>query len=111
MSWPYAYTPYIWPMLASAGFMTALAFYGWKHRNAPGAISYGIISLSTAVWALFAAIEMAATVETAQIFWYKLEFMAIVAVVTGLPYFALAYAHPGQRTPRRRLQLLSALSL
>jgi hypothetical protein len=38
MTWPYHYTPTIWPMLASAVFMAALGIYARRCRRAPGAL-------------------------------------------------------------------------
>jgi|GEM_PF-5247339 hypothetical protein len=36
MSGPYEYTPYIWPMLASAALVAMLGIYGWRRRSVTG---------------------------------------------------------------------------
>jgi hypothetical protein len=33
MTFPYHYTPYIWPVLASAAFTAALMTYVWRRRT------------------------------------------------------------------------------
>lgn len=45
MTWSYEYTPYIWPVLSSAAFLAALAIYGIRHRNTPGAVPFIILVL------------------------------------------------------------------
>ncbi len=101
MSWPYTYTPFIWPMLASAGFMSALAYYGWKHRTLPGGVAFAVTVLGVALWGLFTAIEIAATTVDAKSIWHILEAMAALASLTGLVGLALEYANPGLRLTRR----------
>jgi len=60
MTWPYHYTPYTWPMLASAAFMGALALYAWRRRSTPGAISFTILMLIGGLWALGSALQVSA---------------------------------------------------
>src|SRR5512141_1752379 len=98
MSWPYAYTPFIWPMLASALFMAGLAVYAWKHRTAPGAAPFALQMLFSAVWALFAAHEIAAIGEPDKILFYRLGRIVAPPTLAALLVFALEYARPGQRT-------------
>ncbi|MCL4489403.1 MAG: histidine kinase [Chloroflexi bacterium] len=111
MSSPYAFTPYIWPMLASAVFMTGLAAYAWKHRTAPGAAPFALQMLFSALWALFAALEVAAIAEPAKILSYQLGRIMAPPAMAGLLVFALEYARPGQRTTRRTVLALSGLTL
>ncbi len=101
MNWPIAYTPYIWPMLASAALMTALAGYGWKHRTLPGAIAFTITVLGIALWGLFTGIEIATTTVDAKSIWHIAEAMAAMFSLTGLMGLAIEYANPGQRLTRR----------
>lgn len=111
MSWSYAYTPYIWPMLASAIFMAGLAVYAWKHRTVPGAGPFAVQMWFSALWAGFAAIEMAAMAEPTRVFWFKLERMMAPPTMTALLFFALEYANSGKWMSRRKALVLSAPAL
>ncbi|MBI5034627.1 MAG: PAS domain-containing protein [Chloroflexi bacterium] len=102
----YQYTPYIWPMLGSAIFPGALALYAWKHRTVPGATFFAVYQTFIAVWALFTAIDMAATTESGKILWHVLEAVAAIPALTALICFALEYAKPGKWLTRRNLFLL-----
>ncbi len=111
MSWPYAYTPYIWPMLASAIFMAGLAIYAWKHRTVPGAGPFAFQMLFSALWALFTTLEIAAIAEPTKILGYRLGRMAAPLALTALLVFALEYARPGKQTTHRTVLVLSGLAL
>jgi N-terminal 7TM region of histidine kinase len=111
MSWPYAYTPYIWPMLASAILMAGLAAYAWTHRTVPGAGPFALQMSFSALWALSATIEIAATDESLKILWFTVEMTCAVATVNAMLYFAIEHADLRKWTSRRTVLLLSALAL
>ncbi|MGE5141061.1 MAG: histidine kinase N-terminal 7TM domain-containing protein [Rudaea sp.] len=111
MSWPYAYTPSIWPMLASAIFLAGLAIYAWKHRTVPGAGPFAIQMLLCALWALFTTLEIAATSEPTKTLGYRLGRMMAPPAMTALLVFALKYARPSQQATRRIVLVLSGLVL
>lgn len=67
----YSYTPYIWPMLASAMFFLLLGIYAWRHRGVPGAFSFFVMMIFTMFWSLGAALELAAVDPETKIFWFK----------------------------------------
>ncbi len=106
MNWPYQYTAYIWPMLASAVFMAVLGFYAWRRRAVPGALPFAILTALWSLSAMNAALELAAVDIPAKIFWYKSQFFwAGPAIVAGL-CFVLEYARLGRFLTRRNLILL-----
>lgn len=109
MIWSYAYTPYVWPMLVSALLPAALALYTWRHRNVPGATFFALYQAFIALWALFTAIDMAATTESGKIQWHKLEALVAIPALVGLFCFALEYAKPGKWLTPRNLLLLCLL--
>jgi signal transduction histidine kinase len=111
MSWPYAYTPYIWPMLASAIFLAGLAAYAWTHRTVPGAGPFSIQMALSALWALCATMQIAATDESPKIVWFKLGMMSAIPAMSAMLYFALEYAGLRKWTSRRIVLLLSTLAL
>jgi signal transduction histidine kinase len=92
MNGSYHYTPYIWPMLASAVFMTALGIYAWRRRTVPGALPFVFSMLFWSLCAVGAALELAAVEFSTRVFWYKFQFFwSGPNVVAGL-WFVLAYA-------------------
>ncbi len=104
----YMYTPYIWPMLASAVFMAGLAVYAWKHRSVPGAGPFVVQMLSSASWAVFAAVEIAASDAADKFMWFKIERTIAPVPVAAMLFFALEYTRPSKPTARRWELWLSA---
>ncbi len=68
MTWRYLYTPYIWPMLASATFSVMLAIYAWRRRFVAGALPFAIAMLSVVPWAVSAALQLAAVDVPSKVF-------------------------------------------
>jgi PAS domain S-box-containing protein len=107
MTSAYQYTPYIWPMLASAAFMAALCVYLWRRRGVSGALPLAIWMLLAVLMAVFAALELAAVNGPTKIFWFKCQAVLVLPSATALLCFALEYANPGRWLTRRTLALLA----
>jgi len=105
----YAYTPYLWPMLASAVFSLALGIYAWRRRGVPGALPFAIMELFAMLWSLGAAFELAAVEDGTKIFWFKFQATLILPTTTAELCFALQYTRLGRLLTRRNLALLSIL--
>jgi len=103
----YIYTPYIWPMLISAFLLIALAVYAWRHRSVPGAVPFAVQNLGVALWAIFTAVEIAATTLSTKILFHKLEGASGILSVTAMAYFALELTSPGKKANRRTISLIS----
>ncbi|MCU0767804.1 MAG: histidine kinase [Gammaproteobacteria bacterium] len=106
MTGPYAYTPYIWPMLASPALLLPAAVHAWRHRSAPGAVPFVVFVLCAAQFAGGAALELAAVDVSTKVFWddYQNAF-ALPAVIASL-WFALEYS--GHVRLTRRVAALAA---
>lgn len=112
MNWPYHYTPYIWPMLASAVFMAALGLYAWHRRAVPGAIPFVFLMLFWSLWATGAALELAAVEFSTRVFWLKFQFFWSGPMIVAGLWFVLAYARLTRFLTRtNRLLLLSYIIL
>ena len=111
MIWSYAYTPYIWPMLVSAFSSGAITVYAWLHRRTPGGSAFAIQNLGNALWALFTALEIAATVIPTKFIYHKLEGVSAFMSISALLYFALARAGVGKRGLRRTAWLISSINI
>lgn len=111
MVWTYVYTPYMWPMLASAGFNAVLGLYGGRRRSVSGTQPFAIMMLFTSLWALGAAAELAAVDLSAKIFWFKFQFFWQGPVaVTGL-WFVMTYAGLSRFLTRHNRILLALFIL
>lgn len=105
MSWPYAYTPYIWPMLVSTVLAVTFGVFSWRQRTRPGALPLALACLFAFLWAAGAALEMAATDAPTRIFWSLFQAAWKLPVATAELWFVLEYAHPGRWANRRTLAL------
>ena len=112
MNWPYHYTPYIWPMLASAVFMAALGLYAWRRHAVPGAVPFVFLMLFWSLWATGAALELAAVEFSTKVFWLKFQFFWSGPMIVAGLWFVLAYARLTRFLTRtNRLLLLSYIIL
>lgn len=111
MDWGYQYTPYIWPMLASAAFVWALGLYGWRHRASPGALSFTAGCALVGLWAVGNACELSATDRSLQFWWFRFQMiLSTPAAVTAL-CFVLRYAGLHRWLTRTTITLLIAPSI
>ncbi|MGE5251163.1 MAG: histidine kinase N-terminal 7TM domain-containing protein [Bacteroidota bacterium] len=107
MSFPYAYTPQIWPPAFTALVLIALAFYSWHHRNVPGTLPFAFALLFAALWMAGISLEIAAVDASAKIFWAEFQAVWLLPTATTVICFLLEYAWPGHWLTRRNLVLLS----
>ena len=102
----YEYTPWIWPMLASATFIGAVGLYLWRRRETPGALPLALAAFVMSLWCLANAAEIAATDFGTQQLWF------VCRDALGLPgaimafWFALEYAGFGRLLTRPVVALL-----
>ena len=111
MTWSYQYTPYIWPVLTSTTFLTALGIYGIKHRTAPGAVALSILMAVASLWALANGLGLTGTDTVVKIFWFKFQVALMLPMATAALFFAFEYAGLGKRLARRTLALLAILPI
>ncbi len=107
MSFPYAYTPYIWPPVFTALVLIALAIYSFRHRSVPGALPFTYAVLLGALWLVGSSLEVAAVADSAKILWVKFQDAVLLPSATAVTCFLLEYAWPGHWLTRRNLTLLS----
>lgn len=107
MIWRYEYTPYIWPILISAGFLAAIAIYGWRRRGVPGAAPLAALMLCATLWSLGSALQLAAVNSGTKIFWIEFQAVWQLPMVTAGLWFALEYADVRPLLNRRTAILLA----
>lgn len=73
----YQYTPYIWPLIASATVSLFLGIYALINRlNAKGAISFVFSMIVVTIWSLGNALEMSSVVFSTKLFWANVQYFA-----------------------------------
>ena len=108
MAGSYAYTPHVWPLLAAAVLMAALAWYSWQRRDdLPAAQPLALATLSAAIMMLFTACEVAAVAPAAILGWYQARGVASLVAVTAILCFVLEYVYPGRWLTRHNLILVA----
>lgn len=111
MSWDFTYSPYVWPMLATAGFQLAMVIYTWRRRSVPGAVPFMFTAAALVFFGIGAALVLAATDPLAKIFWRKFQVLWLLPAVTAELCFLLEYANLDRWLTRRSLSLLTIPSL
>jgi len=110
MSWPYAYTPTLWPSFVTVVFLIALSVYGWRRRSEPGALVFAISCLFAALWVGRLGHGSGRSDVATSISWYQFQGVWTLPAATALTCFILEYAWPGRWLTRRNLALLSILA-
>lgn len=88
----FGYTPWIWPLLASAAFQVALSMYLWRRRQTSGARPLALTMLISAVWCLTDAGELAATQVGDKEAWFLVRDALALPGMTASLWFVLCYA-------------------
>ncbi|MGE5296155.1 MAG: histidine kinase N-terminal 7TM domain-containing protein [Solirubrobacterales bacterium] len=103
----YQYTPYIWPILASAVLATVLLVRGIQCRSAPGGVPFVVQVGAILAWILANALVMISATDAARFFWFRIQATVMLPAVTAGLCFAVEYAGLGKFLTRRMLALLA----
>jgi len=109
MTWPYS--PDIWLPVFTIFLLFALSVYSWRGRSVPGALSFAIASLFTALWAIGSVMEYAAIDLDIKISWVKFQSFWQPLATTLITCFILEFAWPRRWLTRRNLILLFIVPL
>src|SRR2546425_675342 len=104
MHWQF--TPYVFPLVASAVISAALALAAWHRRPAPGATSFSLLMLVVAEWALAYALELARSDLPTILFWDNIEWLGAAWAPTLWLAFVLQYTGRAHWLTRRTMALL-----
>jgi PAS domain S-box-containing protein len=107
MTGAYVYTPATWPPLAAAVLLAAIGLYAWRRRDVPGAVPFVAMSALSILILVGIACEAAAVAPATKLYWYKFQFVILIAAATPVTCFVLDYAYPGRWLTRRNVILLS----
>lgn len=109
MSLPYEYTPNIWPLLASALFLSVMGFYAYRDRTVPGAVPFMIMVAVLLLWVLSNALELSGTDNEARILWFKFDKALVLPAISAEFCFALEYTGLYKWVTRRTVFALAIL--
>ena len=104
MHWQF--TPYVFPVLASAVVSAALALNAWHRRPAPGATSFSLLMLAVAEWSLAYALELVSSDLPAALFWDNIGWLGAACAPTLWLAFVLQYTGRARWLTRRNMAIL-----
>ena len=111
MSW-YAYTPLVWPIIASAIFIASVAAYVWRqHRTAAGARPLSISAFLLAAVCLLVAAEASTVDPRVLAAWFVLADAIMLPAALFALWFAVDYAGLRDRVPRVVIPVLIVVVL
>jgi PAS domain S-box-containing protein len=111
MEWSYTYTPFVWPLLASAALAAALGLYAFRHRTVPGGVPILLLATSAFLWILANTLRHISTIDETRIFWFKFEAVLLPLLVSAALCFALEYSGLGKWLTRRTVAMLAVMPL
>src|SRR6266516_6758555 len=79
------------PMIASAVVSTALAYFAWHRRPAPGATAFCLLMLAVSEWALAYALELVSPDLPSTLLWDNIGWLGSLSAPTLWLVFALQY--------------------
>ncbi len=105
------YSPYVLPLVIAAVASGAIAFFAWRRRPAPGAMSLVYLMLAACEWSLGYALGMASAALPAKVFWARVQYFGIIGVPTMWLILVLRYTNREKWLTRRNRLLLAMMPL
>src|SRR5437660_8136870 len=109
MHWQF--TPYVFPVAASAIISAALALTAWYRRPAPGAIAFSLLMLAAAEYSLGYFFELAHSDLPTVLFWDNLEWIGATLAPLLWLIFVLQYTGRGSWLTPRIIAILAIVPL
>lgn len=72
----FQYTPFIWPLVASAIVTFGLALYAFRHRDVRGAFPFALCMLLSSLWAASSILERSSIDLPTMLFWANVPFLS-----------------------------------
>jgi len=104
MHWQF--TPYVFPVIASAAVAAALALNAWHRRPSPGATSFSLLMLAVAEWSLAYALELVSADLPTALFWDNIAWLGAAFAPTLWLVFVLQYTSRARWLTRRNIAIL-----
>lgn len=107
MTWQF--TPFIFPLIISAGVSLYLAIFSWRHKATSGATSFAVLMFCVAFWSMGYAIQLSLTTLQAKLLLSNIVYIAIFVIPPSWFTFCLRYAGKERWLSRTTLALLVAV--
>lgn len=107
MELSYAYTPYIWVILATLVFPVVIVFHAFKSRSVPGAVPFLVALITIIPWIIGHGLELLATADESKILWYRFQAVLFLPIVTAVLCFVMEYSGVGKWLNRPMLAVLA----
>src|SRR6266700_73908 len=104
MHWQF--TPYAFPVIASAAVAAALALNAWHRRPSPGATSFSLLMLAVAEWSLAYSLELVSADLPTALFWDNIAWLGAAFAPTLWLVFVLQYTSRARWLTRRNIAIL-----
>ncbi len=111
MAWPFAYTPYIWPLLTAMAFTASVGIYSWCHRSVPGAKGLAFMMFFWSLKLTASTLGLTSEELSTKVFWFQIERFCLIPRTLAALAFALEYAGLDTWLNRRTLTLLAIPAL
>lgn len=109
MTAAYTYNPAMWPPIAAALFLAALAGYSARRGHVPGALPLAIGSAFGVLWLVGLAMTALAADPATRLFWHRFQALWQLPGVTATTCFVLEYTEPGRWLRPRTLIALTSV--
>ncbi|MCD4684668.1 MAG: PAS domain S-box protein [Anaerolineae bacterium] len=103
----FEFTPYVIPLIISAGIMLAVGLYALRYRRHPAALSFAVAMLAAGVWAGSFVFEIAGVGLHTKIFWANVQFLGITLLPVA--WLTLTLDYIGYTRHRRRILLVALI--
>ena len=90
-------TAYLLPLILSAVVSALLAWFAWRRRPAPGAVSLAVLMAAVTVWTAGYALRLGSMEPADKIFWAKARYLGVVVTPAAWLVFAIQYSGYGRR--------------
>lgn len=88
----FQFHPYFIPVLLSTVISGYIAIYAFRRRTVRGAAAFSLLMLLVFIWSFFYMCELGTPVFAQQVFFLRLQYLAIPFVPLAVLYFVLEYA-------------------
>ncbi len=109
MNWQYNHYSLLY--FLSAAVSAGLFLYGWKRRQARGALAFVVFSCGTFIWAFGNGIEVISITLAEKTFWANVEYMGVVILPVAWLIFALQYTGRDRQINKGHILWLSIIPL
>src|SRR5258706_11749478 len=103
---PWKFTPYVFPVAASAIVSAVVALAIWQRRPAAGSIPFSLLMLAVAEYSLAYALELVSADLPTGLFWDNMTWLGAAVAPTLWLAFVLQYTGRAQWLTHRNVVIL-----